>query len=142
MPLLRFFNRAPYLECNIWVAGNGDQYKMIAQSLRQYIFPPRGGALTISKFMFRTYGRRRVYEGNLDNYHDIWYCAAFKAMFDPMSRRDWMDGNLISFPANPQRALARMNKERVRRQEVLQFLKAAGLDSIKTRWEMRFAVLG
>ena len=145
MPVLRFFNRASSLQCNIWGAfkEDGDWYKVLAQPLRQYIFAPRGGALTISKLMFRPYGRRRVYEGNLDNYHDIWYCAAFKVVFDPVSRRDWMDGKLISFPAQPQRALTRMNKERARRQDVLKFLGAAGLndEEIKARWEMRFTVL-
>jgi hypothetical protein len=143
LPLLRFFNRAPHLECTIWDRGIGNQYKTIAHSLRQYIFAPPPGALAISKFMFRPYGLRRIYEGNLDNWHEIWYCAAFQVVFDPVSRRDWMDGNLISFPIQPQRALARMNKERLKRQNVLQFLEAAGLsdDEIKGRWGMRFTVL-
>jgi hypothetical protein len=144
IPLLQFFHRVSHLECNIWVPGNGDRYKIIAQSLRQYIFAPPRGALTITKFLFRTYASRVVYHGKIDDSHENWYCAAFKAFFDPASRQDWMDGNLISFQIHPQRLLRRMNKARTRRQNVLHFLEAAGLndDDIKERWDMRFTVLG
>ncbi|KAG9185597.1 hypothetical protein G6011_06928 [Alternaria panax] len=145
MPLLEFFNRAPHIECNIWqTGGEGDRIKIIANSLRQYIFAPPRGALTISKFMFRVYSTKRFYHGNLDEFHDIWHNAAFKIVFNPISQRDWMDGRLINFPEHHERAPTRMNKDRLKRQNVSQFLEAAGLsdDDIKTRWEMRFTVEG
>ncbi|KAF1849207.1 uncharacterized protein K460DRAFT_354081 [Cucurbitaria berberidis CBS 394.84] len=156
LPLLRFFARAPHLHCNIWALltvsrpgmWHGEEVRDAlfgaTNSLRSYLATPAPESLSIVNIEFRTHGVVRRYRGNAFNHHDKYHSAIFKVTFAPTDRQDWMDGNFIYFQNNASRTGTRMNKDRARRQHILQFLKDVGMDfdSIRESWEMSFGVLG